>query len=75
MLSKEVCKRCVDKYARQNGSWLEWNGYDENVWNEKYRVFCPYHNWDAIKISSGVSKLAHCPYRLEIILRESRDAK
>jgi hypothetical protein len=51
-----------------------WNQWDEQRWDENYIVICPYLYWDFVIIHTDISKLTHCPYQLEIILRESRDA-
>jgi type II secretory ATPase GspE/PulE/Tfp pilus assembly ATPase PilB-like protein len=80
MLVKEICKRCVNKYARQeyvrqNCKNCTWTARDENLWHEHYIVLCPYLEWDLVKIYTNVSELTHCPYQLEMVLKRSRDAK
>jgi len=69
---KEICKKCVNKCARQekapsNFVWCVW---EEGMWKEDL-VCCPAEDWDEIGIFDPPES---CHYKLEqTVLNEKPD--
>ena len=64
-LDKEICRRCINEWAKNENSNLCWSDGDDLMW-ENEEVSCPYME-DKDFISSDD---AHndCPYLLEHLL-------
>jgi len=65
-LSKEVCKRCINEYAKQSkfGVFddLKWNNFDELLWEQHKAISCYMKGWVELTINAIPEG---CCYKLE----------
>ena len=78
MLNKEICKICKTKEANKfayAGDILdfEWNGGDEDAWDDGGRLSCPKNFWSSIDVYGEPPKA--CPYKLEHTIMSQKNAE
>ena len=63
-LVKEICKRCMDESAKENGG-EGWNKAHGDLWVKRRRVRCPYE-WS----SHNLTIPEDCRHRLEHLVSQ-----